>query len=451
MLNHIDGDFFRKLFKLALPISMQTMLFSVLGLVDAAMVAHLGSVQIAAVGLASKIFLITFLLLSALSSIFSINGAQYFGAQDMDKFKRCLCQALICCSVMVLPIIIFCATSAEEIMGLASTDAQLIELSSAFLLVTCFSYFSTALVLPVEAALHSAGEAKWPTWIGLATVLSNIVLNFVFIYGFAGLPAMGVTGSALGTSCARVIQLALLLLVLFKKYPQLVPGRRHLAAAFEAASFGAFLKQGIPLAIHNGIWGAGFFVYQSIYGRMGTDVLSVINLLAPFDAMMMSAFVGLSTATSIMLGHELGANNLDRARGQSRAFLLLSPLVALLAALVTYAFSGQLVWLLNGMQQPLAAAQGVLTIMAFGLCLKVINFVGIIGILRSGGDIKYTMFIDQFGLWCVGIPVAWWAGIYMKLDVSFVIALVLLEELAKAFLTIQRVLRGVWVRNLAVQ
>lgn len=447
---NIDRQFFRKLLTLALPISLQSMLFSVLGLVDMFMVAHLGTLPIAAVGLAGKVFFITLLFLAAMSNMVSIHGAQYFGAGDMASVRRILCQGLLCSVSLVLPVIVLCTFWPERIIGLATPDPALLALASQFLAITAISFLSTALVLPLESALHLAGEVKYPTWIGLITVLINIILNGVFIFGWFGLPAMGVAGSALGTSLARGVQLALILLLIAKKQPQLIPRRADIVAALERSGLLRFLKTAIPLALHNGIWATGFFVYQSIFGRMSTDALSIVSLLAPFDSMLMSAFVGLSAATSIMLGHELGANNLQRAKSQSRVFLLTAPLLALLAALITTAFSGQVVWLLSGMQSQLAGAETVLIVMAFGLCLKVLNLVGIIGILRSGGDVKYSMFIDQFGLWCIGIPVTWWAAEIRHFPIHIVVALMFFEELAKAVLTVERVLRGVWVRNLTL-
>lgn len=447
---NIDRQFFRKLLTLALPISLQSMLFSVLGLVDMFMVAHLGTLPIAAVGLAGKVFFITLLFLAAMSNMVSIHGAQYFGAGDMASVRRILCQGLLCSVCLVVPVIVLCTFWPERIIGLATPDPALRAQASQFLAITAVSFLSTALVLPLESALHLAGEVKYPTWIGLITVLINIILNGVFIFGWLGLPAMGVAGSALGTCLARGVQLALILLLIAKKQPHLIPRRADIVAALERSGLLAFLKTAIPLALHNGIWATGFFVYQSIFGRMSTDALSIVSLLSPFDSMLMSAFVGLSAATSIMLGHELGANNLQRAKSQSRVFLLTAPLLALLAALVTTAFSGQVVWLLSGMQTQLAGAETVLIVMAFGLCLKVLNLVGIIGILRSGGDVKYSMFIDQFGLWCVGIPVAWWAAEVRHFPIHIVVALMFFEELAKAVLTVERVLRGVWVRNLTL-
>lgn len=446
----IDAQFFKKLFALALPISLQSMLFSVLGLVDMFMVAHLGTVPIAAVGLAGRVFFITFLLLAAMSNIVSVSGAQFFGAKQLDKVRQVICQGLFSSMILVLPVMLCCGLFPESVIGLATQDPELLKLASQFLAITAVSFICTAIVLPLESALYLAGEVKTPTYIGFITVFANGLLNGIFIFGWFGLPSMGVAGSALGTTIARFLQLSLLLYLLLKKHPELCPRSVDWLAALARQSWLKFLKMAVPLALHNGIWATGFFVYQSIFGRMSTEALSIVSLLAPFDAMLMSAFVGLSTATSIMLGHELGANNLQRAKHQSHVFLFTAPFLALMAAFITSLFSGEVVWLLGGMRNQLAGAETVLIVMAFGLCLKVLNLVGIIGILRSGGDIKYGMFIDQFGLWCVGIPIAYWAATVRHFPLHIVVALMFLEELSKAVLTIERVLRGVWVRNLTV-
>ena len=120
---------------------------------------------------------------------------------------------------------------------------------------------------------------------------------------------------------------------------------------------------------------------------------------------------------------------------------------------------GTAVWLMQGSLlqwvgnlpgELMTEAGQVLAIMCLGMLLKVFNMVGIVGVLRSGGDVNYSIFIDIVGMWCIGLPLAWVAVSLLGWHLSWVVAVVLLEELAKVLLVQRRIRQRHWLRNLVL-
>ena len=93
-------------------------------------------------------------------------------------------------------------------------------------------------------------------------------------------------------------------------------------------------------------------------------------------------------------------------------------------------------------------AVNVTLVMALGMILRVFNMVGIGGVLKSGGDINYSIFIDLFGQWAIGIPLAYFTALVLGWPLEWVLMIVLLEELAKIVLTSQRIQSKKWINNL---
>ena len=245
-----------------------------------------------------------------------------------------------------------------------------------------------------------------------------------------------------------MLQTILIVWLIIKAYPELIPRKADIKAALTKHKWRIFLVLAIPLMLHDGLWAMGVFGYQIIFGQMSTNALAIMSLLAPIESILFSGFFGLAVAASTMLGHELGANNFERARKQSWVFIVCSPFIALLVALIVYPISEPMAYFMNGLQTPLPNTAITLSIIAFGLVFKVINMVGIMGILRSGGDLKFGIYVDILALWLVRLPMAFFVGLVLKASLPIVVAAILAEELVKIGFVIFRIHQGKWLKNL---
>ncbi|MGC9458884.1 MATE family efflux transporter, partial [Vibrio genomosp. F10] len=210
-----------------------------------------------------------------------------------------------------------------------------------------------------------------------------------------------------------------------------------------------FIKVATPMIIHDTAWAGGLLVYSYIVGQLGVSELAIISLLAPIESVLISAFLGFAVAASIILGNEIGAKNYQRVSDTSWWYVITSCVLALLLAFICLLASPLIsAALMNSPLSDPEMAVNVCLVMAFGMVLKVFNMVGIGGVLKSGGDIKYSIFIDLFGQWAVGIPLAYFTGIVLGWPLHMVMMIILLEEIIKICLTAQRIQSKKWINNL---
>ncbi|MFO6422836.1 MATE family efflux transporter [Motilimonas sp. KMU-193] len=442
-------DFLAKLWQLALPISLQSFLFSLLGLVDILMVGQLGEAEVAAVGLGNRVFFFNLLIIFGLSGGVSVLAAQYYGKGEVSGVRRCLVLALLCAVAISLPFAIFYTSDPEQIIGFASDAPALIELGSVYLKITGATILFTAIVVPIEAALRAVGDAKTPTNIGILAIILNVFLNWVLIFGHLGFDAMGVEGSAWGTTLSRLFQTLLLIAYVLRKRRLIVITKPDIYQALHTKEIKRFALIAVPLLIHDGFWAFGVLVYSFIFARIGVDELAVMSMLASVEGSIFALFVGFAVACSTMLGHELGADKYDQAWQQSWVFIIFSPILAIIMTLVILLFKDQIASIFSGFEgDTLESAISVLTIMALALSIKVLNMVGIMGVLRSGGDVNYSIFIDLFCMWCIGIPLAFVAATVWGWPLYLVYLCSLSEEIVKAVMVVFRVHRKLWLKNL---
>ena len=210
-----------------------------------------------------------------------------------------------------------------------------------------------------------------------------------------------------------------------------------------------FVLIALPLLLHDGLWAFGMLLYGFLYAHLGVDSLAIMTTLGALEGILISLFFGLAVACATLLGHRLGAEEYEVAWQQSQLLLVLAPLGALLVGLFVWFMQAPLLlWIGNLPAELLPQAGQVLGILCLGMLLKVFNMVGIVGVLRSGGDVKYSIVIDIVGMWCIGLPLAWLAVSWLGWPLSWVAAVVLLEELSKVLMVHRRVQRRRWLRNL---
>lgn len=448
-VHHLDKPFWQKLLKIGLPVSLQSMLFSLLGVVDIFMVSQLGEHATAAVGVGNRIFFFNIIVIFGVSGAVSVLASQYFGAGNFAGIRRTLAQSWVLAIVITIPFALWYTFKPDYVVSLISNDAQYLPLASDYLLLTGMSLLCSALVIPLECALRSVGQAALPTRVSIFAVLLNALLNALLIFGLFGFPELGVAGAALGSTLSRIAQTIALFYVAYKRYPHLFPDKTSWAECHLKPHRKRYIKLATPLIIHDTGWAAGIMVYNVIVGQLGVSELAIISLLAPIEGVLISAFLGFAVAASIILGNEIGAQNYRRVEDTAWWYVLISCTLALLLALACLAAEPLIAYLLS--KSPIShndLAVKVCLVMAFGMVLKVFNMVGIGGVLKSGGDLNYSIFIDLFGQWAIGIPLAYYTGLALGWPLHWVMMVILLEEVVKIGLTTQRVRSKKWINNL---
>ena len=447
-----DKNFLRKTVMIALPVAMQGMLNTVVNLVDNLMIGSLGSTAIASVGLANKVFFVFTLLVFGINSGSGVLAAQYWGNQDVKSIKKVLGLALSLAVTGSAAFMIPACANPRMLMRIFTTSEASIGMGAAYLAVAAFSYPCTAVTNTSVGMLRAVNRVKEPVVISCAAIVTNIVFNYILIFGKFGAPAMGVVGAALATLIARVVEMTLILCVVYLGRTPLAGGARDLFG-WSRAFLRKFFVTALPVICNEFIWGLGTTIYSMAYGRMGDDAVAAITIATTIQDLVVVLFQGLSAATAVILGNEMGAGNLKRAETYGKNFFILQFLVTVVMAGVCVSLR----WSFISLYQP-GISDGVAQsvsrcIIVFALFspFRMFNYVNVVGVLRSGGDTAMCLFIDTSGVWFIGIPLAFIGGLWLKQPIHIVYAMVTLEEVYKAVVGYVRYRQKKWLRNLAVE
>lgn len=447
-----DKIFLSKAVRIALPVAMQGMLNTVVNLVDNLMIGSLGSTAIASVGLANKVFFVYSLLVFGVVSGSGILAAQYWGNGDVKNIRKVLGLALMIALSASLLFLIPARVNPQMMMRIFTTSEASVQMGASYLIVAALTYPFYAVTTTYVAMLRAVNRVKAPVIISCFTIFINIIFNYILIFGKFGAPAMGVVGAAIATLLARVAEATAILCVVYLTKSPLACHIRELFG-YSKAFLRQFFVTASPVIANEFVWGLGTTIYSMAYGRMGDDAVAAITIATTIQDIVVVLFQGLSAATAVILGNELGAGRLKVAERYAKNFFILQFLVTVAAALGCVGIR----WGIIGLYQPgisdAVAMDVSRCLIVFGCFMpfKMFNYVNIVGVLRSGGDTRMCLFIDTSGVWIIGIPLAFVGGLVLHQPIYVVYGMVMLEEVYKTILGYWRYRQKKWLRNLAAE
>lgn len=429
--------------RLALPVTLQTMLQSSFSLIDQLMIGQLGSVEVAAIGLAGKFASMFTVLLGAVAAAAGILLAQAMGAGDKQSRNRSFCLTLMLALGLAAGFTAVCMLAPDAIMGLYSRDAATVQTAASYLRLLALSFFPMAGSALLAALLRCMDRAGLPLYAGLAAALGNTGCNYLLIFGKLGLPAMGVEGAALATALSQLLNVLILLAAMGKhgaglglRWELSRPGR----------AFWAIL---LPLLVTELLWSLGENVYGVIYGRLGTEPCAAMTLLNPIQSLVMGALSGLAQAAGILVGKELGAGNRQEAYDRAKYLMgcgwLGSAALSVLLLLLGRAYIG----LYQVEPAVRAMAWQLMLVYAAVSPFKAQNMILGGGILRSGGKTRYVMWIDILGTWAFGVPLGLLAAFLWQLPIFWVYLLLSLEECVRLAVSLAVFRRKGWMQRIS--
>ncbi len=443
------GYFFRRLVVLALPMMLQSLLFSSAGFVDTLMISQLGTTEVAASGIGARFFWFSTLFIWGMGSGMSVLLAQYWGAKDPEGLKQNLAIGMVFATVSVALFFLVCTLTPGWVSGLMSTDPATQLLADQYLRLLGIAMLVSGVSICLDASLRAIGKPQLGLYTYIAELAVNVLLNYMLIFGNWGAPQLGLAGAGIATVTARVFRVLLVFMVIYKWMPVLRLSLSHLAAVRQRSLVSKYLDITLPIAINSLIWSVGIFSLQVIISRMGPTELAAMTIFAPLEAIGLAIVAGISGATATILGNSLGANKLELSRRYSRYAVICAGTIGVITASGFLLLESQILGLYTQLDDKvITLLASCFPLIALSIVLRAMNITMIVGILRSGGDTKFCMKLDVVCQWFWALPVTFFVGVVLQLPLPYVFLAMLSEELVKVLPAGWRVFGNRWANNL---
>ena len=442
------SNFMKSLCKIAVPVTLQSMLQASFSIVDQIMIGQLGETNISAVGLGSNFSLIFSVVIGALGAVAGILIAQFMGAED-KKEAWCSFDVSLICGIMISALFLLAAGAFPlQILGLYTEDMSIINTGAVYFRIVAFSYIPMAVSNILSAWLRCREHATIPFLASFGAVAVNTGLNYLLIFGKFGFPHMEIKGAAIATLISQLFNLVFIVIGF------VVCNRRDgdkpvLSLRFKKITIRDYLVMIMPILVSEFLWSLGQNVESAVYGHLGTSNLAAYTLTGPIQGLIVGALSGLSAAAGVMVGKRLGRKEYDEAYAESKkimyAGLAGSVVVASLLILLAGVYTG-LYRVDNSVKE---LGRILLIVFALYAPVKVENMILSGGIIRSGGNTKIIMVIDIVGTWCIGIPLCLLAAYVFRWGIVGVYALLTTEEIFRLAVALVIFRKRKWMISLS--
>jgi putative MATE family efflux protein len=443
-----DRAFLKKFISIALPISLQALVSQGLNVIDVMMIGQLGEVSVASVGLSNQVFFLFLLSLFGITSGMAIFTAQYWGAKDVRNIHRVQGLSLLfgLCGAVVFAILAILFPA--PVLRIYTEDAEVVALGSEYLRIVGFSYFFYAITLGYASVLRSVEQVKLPMIVSASAMIVNSAINYLLIFGNFGFPQLGVQGAAIATLISRILEATAILIFTYRlKLPAAARFKEMVDINWEFVR--KILKTIWPVVLNEVFWSLGITTYNIIYAHIGTESIAAINITSTIESLAFVAINGIGHGCAVMVGNQIGAGNVDLAITYGKRLRKLSILGAVLIGMIIFLSADGILSFYKVSLTTAMFAKNILRIFGLTMWLRVNNFVLFIGVLRSGGDTRFALIIELFGIWAIGVPLAYLGASILDLPVYWVYALVAVEEAYKFIISTFRFKSKKWINNLA--
>lgn len=428
--------FFKQVLAIAVPVALQSLIQSSFSVVDQVMIGQLGEASIAAIGFAGKFLSLALTVIAGTATAAGILAAQYEGRNDRKSLESSFFQVLVLAMITAALFLLPAVLAPGSVMGLYSTDAEVVRQASGYLRLFAWSLPFSVLTSLYSVILRCCGSPRTPLYASVAGILANTLLNALFIFGLG----LGVQGAALASLLAQIVMAGLTLLFV----------RRDLAWFHLVPAFGAmktvFLVL-VPLVLTEFLWSLGENIYTMVYGHLGTSASAAMTMTIPLQTMLIGILSGLSQAAGILIGQQLGKGDQEGAWRDSLSLIRYSLTGSVILAGILILLAPLYVRLYSVSEQVRSLCIGLIIEFAFLSIVKVQNIVVAGGIIRSGGRTSLVLGIDLLGTWGVGVPLALWSG-GQHLSILWVYLLLSSEEVLRLVISYGVFASRIWMKQI---
>ncbi len=442
-----DRQFFRTFFLLTFSIALQNLLAYSVNLADNVMVGGYSEISMSGTGLCNQIqFLLQMLVVGAGEGAVVL-GSQYWGKGRVEVIPHIVGIALRIGLAMACLMFAVAFLAPEWLLGLLTNEEAVIAEGARYLRVVCFTYPIFGITNILVSSLRSVGIVRIGYVISASTLCINIVGNYCLIYGNFGFPELGVVGAAAATLISRTVEL--LIVLWFLKYRE---DKLHLTfkklVFVDHSFFRDYTRVSLPVFISQGQWGIAQMVQTGILGHMGQAAIAANFIATVLFQIVSVVCYGSASATGVMMGRAVGeGKGLDQIKPMVHTFQVMYIAIGLCTGAVLFLVREPVLALYQLAPESRALAVQFMTILSITVIGTAYQMSSDTGIIRGGGDTKFSGMLNLFSMWLIVVPGAALAAFVFDAPPAVVFFLLKWDQLYKAIPVTIHIYRWKWVRR----
>lgn len=450
-----DREFYKNLLILIIPIIIQQGITNFVSLLDNVMVGRLGTESMSGVAIVNQLlFVFNITVFGGLSGA-SIYGAQYFGKGDHDGVRYAFRFKLIFSAIIVgiATFVLLCFRNPLISLFLSDSDAGsnlTLTLTEAqkYLMIMLVGLPPFAISQAFASSLRENGETVSPMVASTLAIGTNLVLNYILIFGKFGAPVLGVSGAAIATVISRYIEAIYLIINTQRnnsKFPFIQKAFRSIYIPLQVVK--NILVTGTPLILNEILWSIGTTMITQSYSTRGLQVVAAVNITSTVWNLFCIIMFAMGSAVSIIIGQQLGAGEIEKAKDTDNKLIFFNLVLHICIGLLIAATAPFIPMIYNTEQEVRYLTTKLLFVAGAALPIQSMCHI-MYFTLRSGGKTFITFLFDCVFTWVIALPIAYCLSRFTDLHIVLIYASVSFSEIIKVIIGGFLLHSGIWANNM---
>ncbi len=455
--NKFIGDryFYRRVLFLAVPLIIQNAITSFVSFLDNIMVGQIGTEQMSGVAIVNQLMFVFNICIFGGVSGAGIFGTQFYGKGDYEGQKYAFRFKLYACMCIAAAALLLFGTCNTQLISLYLNDSGSVgditlalKYGEEYLYIMILGLIPFALNQSYVNTIRETGRTFVPMLASVVAVFTNLILDYILIFGFGVIPALGVQGAAIATVAARFIECGIVVIWTHthKNYNPYIVGAYKSFVIPRKVLKDIFIK-GTPLMANEMLWATGMTVIVQCYAVRGLEVVAAQNISSTITNLFNIVYIQLGGCISIVVGQLLGAGKIKEAKDADNKMIFFSVFCCSCVAAVMAVVGRFFPSIYNTEDSIKELARTFITISALAMPLCSFSHCTYFT-LRSGGKTIVTFLFDSVYTWVLIIPLAYLLARHTLLPITTVFFLIQFSELIKVILGFFMVKSDVWLQNI---
>ena len=441
-----DRSFYRSLVTLAVPISLQNLVTFAVSFADNVMIGSLGDDAISGVYIGGQLQSVLQMFVGGIEGTILILAAQYWGKKDTQSIRKVVSIGIKFALAVGLLSSLVAVLFPQWVIRAFTTEPGVIQEGAAYVQIVGFTYLFFSVSQVMIAAMRSVETARIGLYISCMALVINVCLNYVFIFGHFGFPAMGVRGAALATLVSRILEMCVGVGYVFFVDKKLRFGLKDLLHT-DLQLLRDFIRYGLPVIGGQVVWAINSLANTKILGYYSAGVIAAASITGMLHNLVYVWMNGMSSAVGIITGKTVGAGQYEKMKEYSKTVQMIFLFVGLISGAAVFLARDGFISLYNASPEAQAYSRqfiNVISVTIIGTCYQAAC---LFGLVKSGGDISFVFKNDTIFVFLVVIPsslLAMWLGA----PPWVVFACLKCDQILKCFVAIVKINRYNWMKNL---
>lgn len=441
-----DKSFYRNLVTLAIPISLQNLITFAVNFADNLMIGSLGDNAISGVYVGNQMQTVLQMFVAGIEGAILILAAQYWGKKDTGSIRKVVSIGVKIALLVGIITSLVSVLFPEPLIRLFTADPGVVKEGTAYLQIVGFSYLFFCVSQVMIASMRSVETAKIGLYISLMTLIVNISLNYVLIFGKFGLPVLGVRGAAIATLISRILETLVSAWYVFFADRKLRFGLRDLFRT-DSQLLKDFLRYGLPIIGGQIVWSVNMLMNTRILGAYSAGVIAAASITGMLHNLIYVWVNGLASSVGIITGKTVGAGKYELMKEYARTVQMIFLMVGIVSGGLVFLFRDGFIGLYDASPEAQEFSRQFINVISVTIIGSCYQMPCLFGLVKSGGDISFVFKMDTVFVFLVVLPSAMIAQ-YLGAPPWVVFAALKCDQILKCFVALVKINRFNWMKNL---